>query len=317
MQVAIYNVVKDSIENSVISITSALKHNPDLLGYIFLDFKIFESVELFQEANPNIKFLDINEFESIEYESNKLIKYIDFEDNHPMFLNFAQYFIDNNFDYIIYTHEKNYHIDKFENLYHDTLISAAQLNHAREIKKASNKFKYSEQITERLFYNDKFIIFNLKKLVEVNLFDALLLFIENYYYSVEDYDENKKIEAYYFIDVLNQYLGKIHSHTLLPQKYFVEVTNQYPYFDPEVVINQSLEFNYFDKQFIGYEEIRHNFYNVFAQLEYIEMILEYIITNINFFPTAELEVINEAQADLEEMIIDRNTKYQEMINNMS
>lgn len=316
MKVAIYNVVTTSLENAVISISSALATNPNLTGYIFLDFKIFENVNFYQDVNPDIKFLDLNDQTVVQMESNKLIKYIDFEDNHMMFFNLNQYFIDEGFDYTIYTHENNIHLAEFGDIYNDQLLTAAQMCEARRLKKVTNKFIYSEKIKQLLFYNDKFMVFNLAKIMEYDLFNEIRRFVENYYYLVEEYDTKKVIEQYPFINILNKYLGKIQSHQLISQQYLVETTSQYPYSEPGIVIHQNLEFNYFGPQMRGYEEIRHNFFNVFVQLEYIEVILEYILLNIERFPTITKTQISKVQDDLDAMIFERNTKYQEVINGM-
>lgn len=314
MKVAIYNVVVNSLDNAIIAISSGLEHNQQLQAYIFVDYKVYDNIQLYIDKNPKINFIDYTKLTDIRYSVNKLEKYIDFENNHGMFLNLNTYFMDLDFEYTIYTHEDNFHLGAFTDIYHDTIVTAAQMNKARHLKNLTNKFMYFEQVTEKLFYNDQFMVFNLKAIKEHDLFNSLLNFVESYYYLVEEYDSQKVIEQYSFIEVFNQYLGKVHSHTLLLQNYLVETTNQYPYDLAPIVIHQNLFFNYFGAQMIGYEEVKYNFYNIFAQLEYIEIILDYIDENHSIFPHYHVETMQQVRKAIDEMISDRNAKYQEMIN---
>ncbi len=313
MNKAIYTVVTESIENAIVSISSAIEKNSNLDAYIFVDYRKVDFVNVYEENNQKIKFIDLNTNLDIISESNKLVKYIDFEENHETFFNINSYFIERGYKYSIYTHERNYHFAEFGDIYTEAVCTAAQMNQARHLKKITNKFIYSEEIDEKLFYNDKFMVFNLDKLVEFDIFNNLMQFVENYYYIVEEYDSKKIIEQYAFIDVFNQYLGKIHSHHLLLQNYFVETTCVYPYELPMVVLHQNLLFNYFGDQIVGFEEIRHNFYNVFAQLEFIEIILDYIEANMNLLPFHTPEVADNVRLKLEELFEERNAKYQEMV----
>ncbi len=307
MKKAIYMVVNDDVDKTMLTIKSSVEVNT-CNHYVFYDSNQIEIGDYAKVENSRIKFIDLNEVIDVKF-YHVMAKYVEVSHHHPAVL-----FVINTlaeYDYIIYLSQKVFVVSEFDcdEYINDEVFIAPPLAAPFDDRFVTNQFINKYHINQRVYLSEDMLIIKPKLFIEQEILKKFEKFVEDLYYQTKiDVNSNKIIRIPTLL-TFNLFVGQGIKNRYLAQRFLlnIEYTIDYSGEMAAFYLDESLDYGRRLDEQANFKEIDYteNIYH----LEYLLYILKFCLEK-QIYPK---EVLDFNIAYVKEQIIERNGIYQERL----
>ncbi len=303
MKYAIYTVVNNNINKSLITILSSAKYN-NVDHYIFYEQNDSCVTNELIEKFSQLQFVQIESIANdIDY---KLFsKYV--EDHHHPAMLFTVEFL-KNYTNIIYLSDRIHVTKQFsiENYDLSSTFLAPPVSVPYKDNFVSNSFIDSHKLNNRTYLSEDFVVINTKRFINNNVLERLAKFSEDLYYQSKlELNTNTLIRIPSHI-VYNMFTANNESFNYLPQNFMLDIEYTSDFVGEMVSFYQPTQLDYYQKFDEQIEFIELDLESDVYNLEYLIILLQFMLEE----NLALSNIVNYNIQYIEQVILDRNLAYQ-------
>lgn len=294
---AIFTLVNENVNESLIALLSSKKHN-DVPHYLFYDEINEDLITQF----PQLKFIQIESIVAAS-EYQKFSKYIDTH-HHPALFFMVEYL--SQYSAVTYISERVHVTERFDfdKYYNNQLLLAPPIAKPFTKEVASNKFIEAHRISTKTYLSEDLVIINTKRFIDEQILQKFSIFTEDLYNNSEaTSNQLSRIPSRY---AFNLFIAEGIDYKYLPQNYLLDIEYTANYNDTMVAFYQSHVFDFnirIDEQIELIDlDITKDVYN----LEYLLYVLEFLKST----GLVETKMLEYNEQMIAELILKRNGIYQ-------
>lgn len=307
METAIFTVTSDEFQKSLLSILSSSKYNP-CPHYIFYEQIDEAQVQIAMQNYPQIKFMSIEAVADInQYQIYS--KYLEHH-HHPATLFVVDYL--QQYSSIVYISNRIHVTGKFEHeqFIDEQVFLAPPLASPFNDKFVSNKFLERHNIRERVFLSEDLVVINPKQFIKLDVLARFAIFTEELYYQSKLDKQANAINRIPSLYAFNLFVANNIPYKYLPQNYMLDISYTIDYQSKMLSFYQPSSVIYLEKFDHQMEFADANIMSDVYHLEYHLFVLEFL----KELKISDLSVINHNLNFINKLIIKRNIKYQQRLN---